>query len=352
MLFPVPALTAADQAVLADIEDRRQVLAVAAKRTPWLRRHLTADAISGSNWIEGFRVAPADVEDLMDGEPDVEVSDEDHAETLAYYRTLTYVQTLWDAADFSYDKGLLNGLHWLLQGHRHSPSEPAGQWRPGGDAVPGLMGELVDGLNEDDGGHPLVRAAMAHLNLVTIRPWSEGNGRMARTLQSLMIAREGVLPPQFLSIEAWLGGLMNARRYHEAIQRGPDQDVSSWVRLNLTAYHHRAQLVQRKIDKSVEAWGQLRTFAAQAGLDERVVFALHDVAMTGRVRRARFARAERVSLKLAQRELRDLTAAGLLEPVGGARVRYHVEGPRFPERILEAARRPMTLTEPYAKALG
>ncbi|GAA4597086.1 hypothetical protein GCM10023107_39980 [Actinoplanes octamycinicus] len=54
----------------------------------------------------------------------------------------------------------------------------------------------------------------------------------------------------------------------------------------------------------------------------------------------------------AERDLRDLAAAGLLEPVGRTRARFYTEGPNFPERVLEVARRPMTLTEPYANAVG
>jgi len=50
------------------------------KWTEWLRKFLTADTIAASNSIEGFRVSTVDVVDLIDGERDVEVSDEDREE--------------------------------------------------------------------------------------------------------------------------------------------------------------------------------------------------------------------------------------------------------------------------------
>ena len=50
-------------------------------------------------------------------------------------------------------------------------------------------------------------------------------------------------------------------------------------------------------------------------MDERVVSALHDVAMTGRVRRLHYEHAEGLSLQQAQRDLRDLVAQGLLSSV-------------------------------------
>jgi Fic family protein len=378
MLFPAPSLAVDDERVLDEIERMRlalryQVRTAPAKWTEGLRKFLTADAVAASNSIEGFRVSTIDVEDLLEGERDVEVSEENREETLAYQRMMTYIQTLHDVDDFSYSKGLLNALHWMLQGHRHTVRKPAGQWRhgpvyvtdardpsiaaytaPDAEGVPALMEELVDWLNGgDEAQHPLVRAAMAHLHLVSIHPWADGNGRMSRSLQTLMIAREGVLAPEFSSVEAWLGRPGNTWEYYrELARRGseymPDQDVSSWVRFNLTAYHQQAQTVQSRLDRSGQVWGLLASFVEAAGLDERVVTALHDVAMAGRVRRSRYEHAEGLSLQQAQRDLRELVTAQVLEPVGRTRARYYTAGPHFPEGALDVARTPMRLTDPFA----
>ncbi|WP_406237319.1 Fic family protein [Nocardia sp. NBC_01009] len=377
MLFPTPALTPSDKSVLAEVdrmrsELRHQLLATPAKWSGGLRKFLQADAVAASNSIEGFKVSTVDVEDLMAGESDVDVSDENRDETLAYQRMMTYIQTLHDVDDFEYSKGQLNALHWMLQGHRNSPRKPAGQWRhgpvyvtdardpsiaaytaPNAEIVPELMGELVDWLNADDQSHSLIRAAMAHLHLVSIHPWADGNGRMSRSLQTLIIAREGVLAPEFSSIEAWLGRPGNTWEYYrELALRGsayrPDQDVASWIRFNLTAYHQQAQSVHARLDRSSRAWEALAEFARQRKLDDRMVTALHDVAMAGRVRRTRYEQSEGLSMQQAQRDLRDLATAGVLESVGRTRARYYVAGSRFPEAALEIARTPMALTEPYA----
>jgi Fic family protein len=212
--------------------------------------------------------------------------------------------------------------------------------------------ELVAWLNAGDDAHPLIRAAMAHLHLVSIHPWSDGNGRMSRSLQTLMIAREGVVAPEFSSIEAWLGRPANTWEYYQQLQRRgatyqPDQDVSGWIRFSMIAYHQQAQAVQHRMDQSAAVWELLATFAGTARLDERVVTALHDVAVVGRVRRARYEQAENLTLQQAQRDLRDLATAGLLVPVGRTRARYYTEGPRFPSAALERARTPFTLSSPY-----
>ncbi|MFI5779027.1 Fic family protein [Nocardia sp. NPDC051570] len=377
MLFPTPALSAVDTDVLADVDRMRNELRheLQAKPGKWagrLRKFLTADAVAASNSIEGFKVSTIDVEDLIAGERDVEVSDENRAETLAYERMMTYIQTLHDVDDFAYSKGFLNALHWMLQGHRHAERRPAGQWRrgpvyvtdardasiaaytaPEASSVPVLMEELVDWLNTDDGTHPLVRAAMAHLHLVSIHPWSDGNGRMSRSLQTLMIAR-GVLAPEFSSIEAWLGRPGNTWEYYQVLgRRGstyrPDQDVSEWIRFNLTAYHQQAQTVHARWVRSAAVWAMLEKYVAGIHLDERVVSALHDVAVSGRVRRTRYEQAEGLSLQQAQRDLRDLVTAGVLRPVGRTRARFYVAGPGYPAEVLEVAGTPAILDNPYGR---
>ena len=99
-----------------------------------------------------------------------------------------------------------------------------GKWRPGpifvrnersgervyegpdAQLVHGLMHELVEELNHPlPATHPMVLAALSHLNLVMIHPFADGNGRMARALQTLVLARSGILSPHFCSIEEYLG---------------------------------------------------------------------------------------------------------------------------------------------------
>jgi Fic family protein len=376
MLYSTPILAVDDARVLDEIDAMRSDLRHVVRDSParWtsgLRKFLTADAIAASNSIEGFRVSTVDVADLIEGEHDVDVPEENLAETLAYQQMMTYIQTLHDAPDFAYSKGQLNALHWMLQGHRHGRSKPAGQWRkgpvyvtdtrdpsiavytaPNDGEIPALMKELIDWLNAPDETHSLVRAAMAHLHLVSIHPWADGNGRMSRSLQTLLIAREGVLAPEFSSIEAWLGRPGNTWEYYRKLaSRGavyqPDQDVASWVRFNLVAYHEQAQAVRNRVDRAGRVWELLTDFARERRLDDRVVSALHDVAMTGRVRRLSYEHAEGLNLQQAQRDLRDLVAADILESVGRTRARYYREGARFPEPALTEARTPMPVINPY-----
>ncbi|MFI6689611.1 Fic family protein [Streptomyces sp. NPDC050485] len=253
--------------------------------------------------------------DLMDGEREgVDASEENKTETLAYQQSMTCIQSLHDVEDFRYNKELLNALHWMLQGHHH-PLKAAGQWRktsiritapgdelatdyegPDQDLVPGLMGEFVDWLNDGDlDHHVLIRAAMAHLNL-----WS------------------------------------------------PERDTLPWIKFSLLAYHQQAQRVQFRVDRSNGCWMHLMDAKDELGLSERQMTALHEVAMTGQVRRSRYERAEAINTQQATRDLQALTKAQVLTAVGQTKGRHYTAGPRFPQDVLATARRPHTIVDPYA----
>ncbi|MGW4232878.1 Fic family protein [Streptomyces sp. NPDC004980] len=377
-LYQVPVLPSVDQRVLDQVDAMHEKLRHAVQQVPlkWqldLRKALTAGAIAASNTIEGYQVDAKDVADLMDGEREVDADEADKAETLAYQQAMTYIQSLHDVADFRYSKELLNALHWMLQGHHH-PQRTAGQWRrtairitapgdelatdyegPDRELLPGLTGELVDWLNAGDlDSHFLVRAAMAHLNLVKIHPWSDGNGRMSRSLQTLLLARGGVLAPEFSSIEEWLGMPGNTWEYYKVLRDvggpvwSPQRDTQPWIAFNLLAHHQQAQRVQHRVDRSNNCWIQLLEAADSHGVTERQVTALHEVAMVGRVRRTRYEKAEALNTQQATRDLQFLTRSGLLTAVGQTRGRHYVAGPRFPQDVLATARRPHSLVNPYA----
>jgi hypothetical protein len=106
MLYQTPALTSKDREVLESIDTmrqelRHQVLQTPTKWTSGLRRTLTAEAIAGSNSIEGYKLDSVDVEDLIDGEQEVAATEENKAETQAYQHAMTYIQSLHDVDDMT-----------------------------------------------------------------------------------------------------------------------------------------------------------------------------------------------------------------------------------------------------------
>ena len=116
---------------------------------------------------------------------------------------------------------------------------------PDARAVPKLMGQVVTWLHKGDpGAHQVVRAAMAHLHLVSVHPFSDGNGRLARIVQSLVLARDGILAPEFGSIEGYLS--QNTAAYYAVLQEvqggsyQPDRDATPWIAFCVAAHLERS----------------------------------------------------------------------------------------------------------------
>jgi Fic family protein len=374
MLYGTPELDTADKSVLAEIEDMRRDLKYRlAESHRWdglLRRQLQARAIQGSNSIEGYRASIEDIESIMAGEEPLETSATVAREIAGYRQALTYIQSLSRAPVFRFDVGLLHALNFMMIGH-HRDKTP-GLVRPGAifvwnsgtgevvyegpdaERVPELLDEFVNWLNTGDLDAPsYVRAAMAHFNLVTIHPWRDGNGRMSRAMQTLVLGRDQILTPEFSSIEEWLGVGENTVDYCRAlreVQRGswyPHDDLLSWVRFCLRAHHMQAQRVRQRLAEAGEVWTLLEREVDADGLNTRSVSALYEAFVNRRLRRSRYQADEELSQGQAARDLRDLAARGWLRPYGETKGRYYAPGPRMNEVKGRFAARAVPLRDPY-----
>jgi Fic family protein len=282
------------------------------------------------------------------GEEPLEANDETRLALAGYRDAMTFVLQLAADPEFSYSTQLLKGLHFMMTGY--SLKNRPGQWRAGAiyvhsertgsivyegpdlHLVSPLMGELVDRLSGDDAEQQVVRAAMAHLNLVMIHPFRDGNGRMARCLQSLVLARGKVVSPVFMSIEEYLGH--NTDDYYKVLSEvgngswQPENDARPWLRFTLTAHLRQARTILRRVKETERLWYELEALVERYGLASRTIFALFDAAQGLRVRnstyRAALADTDEITLQTATRDLGDLVAAGLFVARGKARGRHYV----------------------------
>jgi Fic family protein len=351
MLYAMPTLDSADLRVLDELRAMRAELRAQLRTKPrWegqLRRSLFAAAIQGSNTIENITISSADARALVEHAPmSSEAGEQTQQAVIGYRDAMTYVQQAPMMGFFDYSETLLSALHFMIT--KYQPEKWPGRYRtgeiyvtssdplepvytgPAADMVPGLMGELVDWLRGGDADAPAyARAAMAHLNLVSIHPWRDGNGRSARALHTLVLARVGELAPEFSSIEEWLGETTNTVQYYEALrstQQGsfqPGRDAHAWIRFVFTAHHRQAQRVKRRYDWTVRLWNDLARLADEKGLPERAVSALYAAAV-GEVRRTTYQQDEGLSRDQAIRDIQALTRAGLLTARGNATTRVYV----------------------------
>jgi Fic family protein len=214
----------------------------------------------------------------------------------------------------------------------------------------------------DDQAPVLIRAAMAHLNLVMIHPFPDGNGRMGRCLQTLALAREQIVAPVFSSIEEYLGH--NTRAYYDVLAEvgggawNPHHDASPWMRFCLIAHHRQAKTHLRRIEETERLWGECALIARSERLPERSVGGLVEAALGFRLRNSTYrsvleaTAGEEISELKASRELKAMVNAGLLRPVGERRGRHYVAEPSLLEvqQRIRRERLPRDEYDPYTKA--
>jgi Fic family protein len=161
-----------------------------------------------------------------------------------------------------------------------------------------------------------------------VHPFRDGNGRMARGLQTLVLAREAILSPEFCSIEEYLG--RNTSSYYAILTeagRGywqPQNDARPWVRYCLKAHYVQARTLLRRIKESERLWEILADETNRHGLPERSVSAIFEAARGFRVRNATYRPLSDVSEQTATRDLKQLVTVGLLAPRGERRGRHYV----------------------------
>jgi Fic family protein len=193
---------------------------------------------------------------------------------------------------------------------------------------------------------------MAHLNLVTVHPFSDGNGRMARALQTLIIARSGISAPEFSSIEEYLRA--HTAEYYQVLSDvgtagwNPGRDASPWVRFSLTAHFRQATLVMRRSDHIQQLWDKLEQAVNKLGLPERCILALADAAVGYRIRNVTYRAAAQVSDQVASRDLREIVKAGLLVAAGEKRGRTYSASPLILD-MKRGLKPPKADEDPYAE---
>lgn len=329
--------------------------------------------LQGSNSIEGYDAQLDDAAAVALGEAPLD-TDAETALALAGYRTaMTYVLQLAQEPDRRLSEDLVKSLHFMMTSY--ALQNRPGRWRAGPifvqreqdgeivhegapvESVSGLMSALVESMNESD-GEAIVRAAMVHLNLVMIHPFRDGNGRMARCLQSLVLAADGTLAPVFMSVEEYLG--RNTQSYYDVLASvgggswQPDRDARPWIRFMLLAHLRQAQTLQRRVQASEQVWSNLETLIREKKLAERVLPALFDAVFGYRIRRATYMAAlseleEEISEQTATRDFKALVDAGLLEPFGDKRGRHYLAAAPLREirDRMRLMRAPKDLTDPF-----
>jgi Fic family protein len=182
---------------------------------------------------------------------------------------------------------------------------------------------------------------MAHLNLVSIHPFRDGNGRVARVVQSLVLAKEGLLRPELVSIEPYLG--RHTREYYTILEEvqgpafDPHRDASAWVEFCIEAHVLEATERRHWLEQAHARHGFCGRLAREAGYPERFVIALDQALLGLPITNADYRRQADIASPTAVQDLQRLRHAGWLDQDGGGRSIRYMAGGKLKERWSAAA---------------
>lgn len=356
MIYATPPVAPALEERLDELAQLREALGEELK-TPsrWigsLRREVRARSIDGSTSIEGFSVSPAEALALTSGRESADRDGENRQAVACYARAMDHVGAMAGDPSFRWLDRVILDLHFDAC-HFQRDKDP-GLWRTGPIAVTGpggaleyrgpdesevasLMAEVVEWLAEGDlEADVVVRAAMAHLHVVSVHPFRDGNGRLSRIAQSLVLAREGFAASEFFSIEEYLGS--HTPDYYAALREAqggsyqPHRDASSWVGFCVEAHIVQARQRVAQIERAAARWGHLEELVDARGWPERLVIALEQSLHAGSDRGAYGEEAE-VSPATASTDFRRLLDAGLVAQRGRGRNISYVAGESLREGL-------------------
>ena len=186
--------------------------------------------------------------------------------------------------------------------------------------VPAEMNAFLKWFNEEDTLDPLLKAAIAHLWFVTIHPFEDGNGRIARAIADMQLARSDSSAYRFYSMSAQIRLERNA--YYtilEKTQKG-DMDITHWLIWFLSCLGSALEGSKALFDKvltKAKSWDRFQSVP----MNDRQVLMINRLleGFDGKLTTTKWAKITKTSTDTALRDIRDLIEKNVLVKVGESR---------------------------------
>lgn len=198
---------------------------------------------------------------------------------------------------------------------------------PGAAQLPAEMARFLVWFNGPATLDPVLKAALAHLWFITLHPFEDGNGRLARALTDLQLTRADGSAQRFYSMSAQIQRERQA--YYtilERTQRGT-LDVTGWLTWFLDCLG-RALAASEQTLAQVMRRAQFWERHAAAALNERQRLLLGRMlaGFEGKLTSSKWAKIAKCSQDTATRDIQALVALGILtkDEAGGRSTSYHL----------------------------
>ena len=189
------------------------------------------------------------------------------------------------------------------------------------------MEKLLSWLNSTENIDPLMKAAIAHLWFITIHPFDDGNGRIARAIADMLLARADGTAKRFYSMSTQIRKERNA--YYDVLeqtQKG-NLDITVWLEWFL-------QCLNKALHASEEILSSVLTKAAFWKRHEKTIFNQRQIVMLGKLldgfegklTSSKWAQITRTSQDTALRDIQDLISKNILvkDDAGGRSTGYKI----------------------------
>lgn len=172
---------------------------------------------------------------------------------------------------------------------------------------------------------PIIKAGLAHLWFVTIHPFEDGNGRIARTITDLQLTRSDNNSQRFYSLSAQIKKERTSYYKHLENAQKNGLDVTNWLEWFLTCMEHAlastSELLASVLRKT-HFWEQFKT----AKFNDRQRLMLNKLfeGFIGKLTSSKWAKITKCSQDTASRDIQSLIELGILikEKAGGRSTSY------------------------------
>ncbi len=192
---------------------------------------------------------------------------------------------------------------------------------PAAAKLPKEMELFLDWFNDETEMDAVIKAAIAHLWLVTIHPFHDGNGRISRTIADMQLARADGMAQRFYSMSAQIR--IERKGYYEILEQTQKGtlDVTDWIEWFLKCLEQALLAASNTLSgvlRKAKYWELFKT----KNLNERQILLLNKVldGFEGKLTTAKWAKIAKCSQDTALRDINDLIAQGVLaKEAGGSR---------------------------------
>ena len=209
---------------------------------------------------------------------------------------------------------------------RHGMMERVHFVAPDAHVLVGEIDRLMAFVNSDDTCTPwLVRAALAHLWFLTLHPFDDGNGRLARALTEYLLAKGERSAMRFYSLSAEIQAEKDA--YYDEIERAQrgTLDVTRWLKWFLGCHRRAVDAAEVRLKSILDKAGFWEEHSSdELTTNQRAMLNRLFDGFKGNLTSSKWAKICKVSQDTASREINALVAKGILRREGQGRSTHYV----------------------------